>query len=213
MNRLALSCALLAFSSITHLAHAEPTDGTWDGDYKQVARRRSGFVASLGLGLSLGEASGYPNEIAKLGDPAYKRNTALAFGGFNRLWLGGALTDYLVVGLGLVAQRIKHDQTSAQGSGFVFHVQGYPLFYRGGAFQDLSLFGDFGAGGMTITGNNREDADGGLMSVLGFGAGYEPVRFWKFTFGPTVEYWHWWSQTMTMNSVAVEARLTFVGGQ
>ena len=65
---------------------------------------------------------------------------------------------------------------------------------------------------MKITGNNRQEADGGLMSVLGVGAGYEPVRFWKFTFGPAVEYWHWWSQSLTMNSVAVEARLTFVGG-
>ncbi|HET7542290.1 MAG TPA: hypothetical protein VFK05_20620 [Polyangiaceae bacterium] len=212
MNRLVLSCALLGFSSITHLAHAESADGTWDGDYKQVARRRSGFVASIGLGLALGEASGYPNEIAKLGDPAYKRNTGVAFGGADHLWLGGALTDYLVVGLGFVITGIKHDQTTAGGSAFVFHVQGYPLFYRGSAFQDLSLFADFGAGGMKITGNDRPDADGGLMSVLGLGAGYEPVRFWRFTFGPTVEYWHWWSQTLTMNSVAVEAKLTLVAG-
>ncbi len=212
MNRLALLCALLGFSSITHQARAESTDTTWDGGYKQVARRRSGFVAGLGLGFRLGEASGYPNEVAKLGDPVYKRNTGLAFGGASRLWLGGALTDYLVFGLGLAGATMVHDKVTAVGSAFVFHVQGFPLFYRGGVFQDLSLFGDFGAGSMKITGDNRQDADGGLMSVLGFGAGYEPVRFWKFTFGPSVEYWHWWSQSMTMNSVAVEARLTFVGG-
>jgi hypothetical protein len=212
MNRLALSCALLGFSSITHLAHAESADTTWDGDYKQVAQRRSGFVASLELGPALGEASGYPNELAKLGDPAYKRNTAAAFGSVYRLWFGGALTDYLVVGLGLTALGIKHDQTTAAGSAFVFHLQGYPLFYRGGAFRDLSLIGDFGAGSMKITGNDRQDADGGLMSVIGFGVGYEPLHFSRFTFGPTVEYWHWWSQTVTMNTVAVEAKLTLVTG-
>ncbi|HKO50477.1 MAG TPA: hypothetical protein VJV79_22295 [Polyangiaceae bacterium] len=212
MNRLPLLCALLGLSSITSLARAESSDTAWDGGYNQVARRRSGFVAGLTLGLAAGSGSGYPNELAKLGDPLYERNTGAAFGGVNRLWFGGALTDYLVFGMGIAGIGMKHDQTSVAGSAFIFHVEAYPLFYRGGVFRDLSIFGDFGAGGMKISGNNRQEADGGLMSVLGFGAGYEPVRFWKFTFGPAVEYWHWFSQTMTMDSVAVEARLTFVGG-
>jgi hypothetical protein len=212
MNRLPLLCALLGFSLLTSLAHAESSDTAWDGGYKQLATRRSGFVAGLTLGLAGGSAHGYPNELAKLGDPNYERKTGGAFGGVNRLWLGGALTDYLVFGLGLVGTSMKHDETTVAGSAFIFHVEGYPLFYRGGLFRDLSLFGDFGAGGMKITGNNREEADGGLMSVIGVGAGYEAVRFWKFKFGPAVEYWHWWSQTVTMNSVALEARLTFVGG-
>jgi hypothetical protein len=213
MKRLPLLCALLGLGSITGLAHAESPDSAWDGDYKQVARRRSGFVAGLTLGLAAGNAYGYPNELAKLNDPLYERNTGGAFGGINRLWIGGALTDYLVFGFGFAGMGMTHDQTKAAGSAFIFHVEGYPLFYRGGVFRDLSIFGDFGAGSMQITGNGRQDADGGLMSVLGFGAGYEPLRFWKFTFGPAVEYWHWWSQTLTMNSVSVEARLTFVGGQ
>jgi hypothetical protein len=212
MNRLALLCAPLGFVSITGLAHAESPDNAWDGGYKQVASRRSGFVAGLTLGVAAGNASGYPNELAKLGDPLYERRTGGAFGGINRLWLGGALTDYLVFGLGFAGMGLKHDQTSAAGSAFIFHVEGYPLFYHGRLFQDLSIFGDFGAGGMQITGANREKADGGLMSVVGLGTGYEAVRFWKFRFGPAVEYWHWWSQTLTMDSVAVEARLTFVGG-
>lgn len=212
MNRLPLLCVVLGSSLVTSLVHAESSDTAWDGGYNQLAKRRSGFVAGLTLGLAGGNAYGYPNELAKLGDPSYKRNTGGAFGGVNRLWFGGALTDYLVFGLGFVGMGMKHNETSAAGSAFIIHVETYPLFYRGGVFRDLSLFGDFGAGGMKITGNNRQEADGGLMSVLGFGAGYEPLRFWKFTFGPAVEYWHWWSQTMTVNSVAAEARLTFVGG-
>jgi hypothetical protein len=212
MNRLPLLCALLGFSSVTGLAHAESSDTTWDGGYKQVETRRSGFVVGLGFGLAAGSASGYPNELAKLGDPAYERSTGGAFGGVSRLWFGGALTDYLVFGLGYAGIGMKHNETSVGGGAFIFHVEGYPLFYRGGVFRDLSLFGDFGAGNMKITGNNRQDADGGLMSALGLGVGYEAVRFWKFKFGPAVEYWHWWSQTMTMNNVAVEARLTLVTG-
>jgi hypothetical protein len=213
MNRLALLCALLGLGSITSLARAESPDTAWDGGYNQVARRRSGFVAGLTLGLAAGSANGYPNELAKLDNPLFKRETGAALGGVNRLWIGGALTDYLVFGLGFAGMGLKHDQTSAAGSAFIIHVEGYPLFYRGGVFQDLSIFGDFGAGSMKITGNDRPEADGGLMSVVGVGVGYEPLRFWKFTFGPAVEYWHWFSQTVTMNSVAVEARLTFVGGQ
>lgn len=212
MNRLLVCCALLGLCSFTNGARAESPDNAWDGGYKQVATRRSGFVAGIGLGLTLGNATGYPNELAKLDVPGYRRDTALAFGGVNRLWLGGALTDYFVFGLGLAGLSMKHGETKAEGSAFIFHLEGYPLFYRGGVFRDLSIFGDFGAGGAKITGHSREDAEGGLMSVVGVGAGYEPLRFWRFTFGPAVEYWHWWSQTVTLNAVSAEARLTFVGG-
>jgi len=213
MNRVPFLCALLGVASFVGHAHAESADTAWDGGYKQVATRRSGFMAGITAGLALGNAYGYPNELAKLDDPLYKRNTATAFGGTNRLWLGGALTDWFVFGVGYMGLGLKHGDTSAAGGGLIFHVEGYPLFYRGGPFRDLSIFGDFGAGSMKITGNGREDADGGLMSMIGLGAGYDPLHFWHFTLGPSVEYWHVWSQTATLNSLAVEARFTFVGGQ
>ncbi len=212
MKRLVFSCAVLGLGLCASRARAESTDDAWDGGYKQVSTRRSGFMLGLDLGLQLGNAYGYPNEIAKLDNPLYKRNTALALGGTNRLWLGGALTDWFVFGIGLAGYSLQHGDTKLQGSAFIFHVEGYPLFYRGGAFRDLSIFGDFGAGGAKITGHNREEADGGLMSNVGLGVGWDGVRFWKFSFGPAVEYWHQWSQTMTVNSVSLEARLTFVGG-
>ena len=211
MNRLLFLCALIGVGSLTGRARADSND-TWDGGYKQVATHRSGFMLGLDLGLAVGNAYGYPNEIAKLGDPLYKRNTATGLGGSNRLWLGGALTDWFVFGVGLAGVGLKHGDTSFAGSSFIFHVEGYPLFYRGGIFRDLSVFGDFGAGGAKITGHNREEADGGLMSTIGIGVGYDPLHFWHFTLGPAVEYWHVWSQTLTMNSVALEARFTFVGG-
>jgi hypothetical protein len=212
MNRVLFLCAWVGVGSLTAEARADSPDNAWDGGYKQVATRRSGFMLGLNLGLAMGSAYGYPNEIAKLDVPAYKRNTATAFGGTNRLWLGGALTDWFVFGVGLAGIGLKHENTSLAGSAFIFHVEGYPLFYRGGVFRDLSIFGDFGAGGMKITGNNREEADGGLMSNIGLGVAYDPLRFWHFTLGPAVEYWHAWSQTLTLNSVALEARFTFVGG-
>jgi hypothetical protein len=48
--------------------------------------------------------------------------------------------------------------------------------------------------------------------VIGIGAAWEPVRFWRFTFGPSVEYLQTWSQSMSAHVGLVEARLTFVGG-
>ena len=212
MRRLFLSCALIGFGLLTAPAHAEGSENAWDGGYQLNATRRSGFVAGISFGLAMGNADGYPNKLAKLDNVDYERNTKFALGASNRLWIGGALTDWFVFGLGLTSLSIKHEHAQARGSAFIFHVEGYPLFYRGGPFRDLSLFGDFGAGGMKISGGSREEADGGLMSVIGVGTAYEPVRFWHFTFGPAVEYLHLWSQSMSAHTAQIEARLTFVGG-
>ena len=115
-------------------------------------------------------------------------------------------------GFGLLGVSMTHEHAKAAGGAYIFHVEGYPLFDRGGAFRDLSLFGDFGAGGMKISGGNRDTADGGLMSVIGLGAAYDPLHFWHFTLGPSVEYLHLWSQSMSAHSALIEARFTFVGG-
>jgi len=213
LKRLLLSCALLGLVSIPVTAHAESAENAWDGGYKQESTRRSGFLLGLDLGLALGNGTGYPNEIAKLNDPAYRRNSGLGLGASNRLWFGGALTDWFVFGIGLNAMQLKHNDVKLTASQFIFHVEAYPLFYRGGVFRDLSVFGDFGVGGALIQGRGREDADGGSMSSLGLGVGYDAVRFWKFSLGPAVEYWHQFSQTMTVNTFTLEASLTFVGGQ
>jgi hypothetical protein len=212
MRRSLFLFSLIGLALVAGQAHAESNENDWDGGYHVIAARRSGFVAGLSLGLSLGNADGYPNKLAKLDNPDYERNTKFAIGGTNRLWIGGALTDWFVFGLGFTGVTLQHEHAKAAGSAFIFHVQGYPLFYRGGPFRDLSLFGDFGAGGMKISGGSREQANGGLMSVIGVGAGYEPVRFWHFTFGPAVEYLRMWSQSMNVHTGLVEARLTFVGG-
>ncbi len=212
MKRLLFLCALVGLGFNARNARADSANNDWDGGYKQVATRRSGFMLGLTTGLAVGRAYGYPNELAKLDVARYERNTAFALGRANRLWLGGALTDWFVFGFGLEGISLKRDNITAAGGAYIFHVEGYPLFYRGGVFRDLSLFGDFGAGGMKITGLDRNDANGGLLSVIGLGAGWDPVRFWHFNFGPAVLYTHLWSQTLTADTVSLEARLTFVGG-
>jgi hypothetical protein len=212
MRRSVFLCVLLGLGLLAGEAHADDKENDWDGGYKIVATRRSGFMAGISLGLAVGNADGYPNELAKLNDVNYERNTKFALGSSSRLWIGGALTDWFVFGFGVTSVGLQHEHAKAAGSAFIFHVQGYPLFYQGGPFRDLSVFGDFGAGGMKISGGTREDASGGLMSTIGLGSAYEPVRFWRFTFGPAVEYLHMWSQSMSSHTVEFDARLTFVGG-
>ena len=213
LTQLLLPCALLGVVSLPAKAQAESAENAWDGGYKQESTRRSGLLLGLQLGIAAGNGTGYPNELAKLNDPAYRRNTGFGFGATNRLWFGGALTDWFVFGIGLNGMQLKHNDVTLAASQFLFHVETYPLFYRGGVFRDLSVFGDFGLGGALIQGRGREDADGGSMSAIGIGVGYDAVRFWKFSLGPAVEYWHQFSQTVTVNNFALEARLTFVGGQ
>ncbi|HWZ87198.1 MAG TPA: hypothetical protein VNW92_00060, partial [Polyangiaceae bacterium] len=135
MSRLVFLCALLGFGLLAGEAHADANENDWDGGYKIVATRRSGFVAGISLGLALGNADGYPNKLAKIDDVNYERNTKFALGGSNRLWLGGALTDWFVFGLGLTAVSLQHENAKATGSAFIFHVEGYPLFYQGGPFR------------------------------------------------------------------------------
>ncbi|HEX3777606.1 MAG TPA: hypothetical protein VHV51_24220 [Polyangiaceae bacterium] len=212
MHRSLFAGVILGVTLFAEGARAQAVDNDWDGGYHVVATRRSGFVASFSGGPAFGNADGYPNDLAKLDNVNYERNTKFGLGTANHLWIGGALTDWFVFGFGLTALNLRHENAKATGSAFTFHVQGYPLFYRGGTFRDLSLFGEFGAGGMKINGGSREEANGGLMSVIGIGAAWEPVRFWRFTFGPSVEYLQTWSQSMSAHVGLVEARLTFVGG-
>jgi len=212
MHRLAFLCALTGFGLLSTHAHADEANLDWDGGYKQVATRRSGLILGLSTGVAFGNARGYPNELAKLDDRAFRRNVGAAVGSTTRLWIGGALTDWFVFGLGGAGLKLNGNNATGSGSEFLVHIEAYPLFYQGGVFRDLSLFGDFGAGGFKISGNNRQLADGGLMSVIGFGSGWDAVRFWRFTLGPQLEYVHSWSQSMQVNAGEVTVRVAFVGG-
>src|SRR5690606_7185857 len=73
----------------------------WDGGYDIQAERRSGIAFGVTLGSGIGVATGYPHDIEKIGQPAFRSGTGLASGGHVTVWLGGARRDWFVVGLGL----------------------------------------------------------------------------------------------------------------
>ena len=68
-------------------AHAQGSETTSSNpDLTTVAKRRSDFTIGTSGGFGFGKASGYPHEIPKSGDRAYKSNTKLAQGSGGLIW-------------------------------------------------------------------------------------------------------------------------------
>ena len=190
---------------------ASAAEDAWDGGYEVKAERRSGFVASLGLGAGLGAAQGYPNDVSKIDDRAFETSTGAAFSRTNSLWIGGALRDWFVFGLGLNGLRAQAGDHEVTGSAFILHVEAFPLFNLGGRWRDLAFYTDFGAGDLTISGG-PEKADAGFMSYLGAGSSFELFRWGHFALGPTLGGMYAYSQSAQMGGGFLGLRGTFYGG-
>lgn len=193
------------------VARAAAPEDDWDGGYDVKAERRSGFAGSLGLGTGLAGANGYPNAVSKIDDPDYETSTGAALGTAGSLWLGGALRDWFVFGLGMVRLNTVTGGNRAIGTAFILHIEAYPLWASGGWLRDASLYTNLGAGGLHIE-SPGENADGGAVSVLSLGASYEIGRFGPLALGPIVEGDYWYSQSAQIGGALVGARLTVYGG-
>jgi hypothetical protein len=177
------------------------------------ATRRSDFAMGLLLGGSVGGAHGYPNELAKIGVPADEASTGVGAGTGGGFWLGGALRDWFVFGLGFSSAQVAGHGYTSNGTAFVLHLEGYPLFYKGGAWKDLGLIGEFGAGGRSIKKGSDSAATSGALSVVTFGVVYEPIHFGGgFWFGPLVEVTHQFSDSLTATVGIIGVRASFYGG-
>ncbi|HXK19547.1 MAG TPA: hypothetical protein VNG33_17175 [Polyangiaceae bacterium] len=206
---LALSAALLGLLG-TGLAHAEGDAPAPDAAHTK-AIRRSDFTIGAGGGLGFGRASGYPNKVQQIGDPAYKSSTKLALGSGQLIWLGVAFNDYLTFGLGFGGFKLSGNDRDASASVFGFHVDAFPLFDVDKNLQDLGVFTNFGTGPLKIKGG-PDEADGGLMSYLEAGVVYERLRLWRIGMGPSVSLIHVWSESASATTALVGARLAFYGG-
>lgn len=200
-----------AFLLAAGLARAEEAPGDAATNYATKAKRRSDFTIGTGGAWGLGHASGYPNEIQKIGDSQYRSTTKLGLGSGGGAWLGVAFNDYLTFGLGFGVVNASGDGRKAGGGGFLFHVDLYPLFAVSPHLEDLGVFGNFGAGGLRITGG-KEDANGGFVSYVEGGLSYEHFRFWRMACGPTLSVLHLWSESANLSGVLLGARLAFYGG-
>lgn len=187
------------------------TQEEWDGGYDLKAERRSGFAGSISTGLGLGAASGYPNEIEKLNEREFRSSTGLGLGSLTTAWLGGALRDWFVFGLGLYWVGAESGDLEAKGTGFLVHVETFPLWSLGGAFRDLGVHANLGPGSLTIKGG-PEDADGGLMSTLGLGVSFEALRFSAIALGPTLDGVYTYSEYAKGGGVFLGVKGAVYGG-
>jgi hypothetical protein len=165
----------------------------------EEAERRSGFAMAITLGAGIGSAAGFPNEATKIGREAYYTETGIGAGSDMRLWLGGALTDWLNFGAGLDFNGFTADGTTSGSAVVILHADVFPLYTLGGAWRDAGVMLDFGTGSALTTPEDDPDTkliDGGAVSHIGFGGFWEGVRFWRIAMGPFAEMKYTWSETV-----------------
>jgi hypothetical protein len=184
----------------------------WDGGYGEKAERRSDVVLGASLGALLGTSLAYPNEVEKIDNPVYEVDTGVGAGYAYGFWLGGALKDWFVFGVGGMGLDFGGPDARASGGGAFLHVEAYPLYGLGGGYRDLAFYFDFGAGSLDVDGDKPEDGTGGFTSMIGAGSAYELWRFGSFAIGPNASYAHVWSQTSSSHFMTLGLRAVFYGG-
>jgi hypothetical protein len=178
------------------------------------ATRRSGFTAGILGALAVGDAAGYPNDFSKLDNPIYHASTT-GIGSAATFYIGGALTDWFTFGFGLATSSFGSSRLVSKSTAFVFHIETFPLFARGGVFRDLALFADVGTGIATLK-RKEDDAEfsnSGGLSIGGAGAFWEAWRLGgHLAFGPFAAWQYQSSDAMTRQFTEVGIRGAFYGG-
>jgi hypothetical protein len=202
----------LGFSFVSlglSVGDARAADST---EQEAPAERRSGFTFGISGGLLTGGARGYPNDVAKIGYAEYRTETGVGLSSGGALWLGGALADWLNVGIGLSGGGFESDGLRVSGGAFQARLELFPLYYRGGALRDLGVLLTAGTGGVAIERDGETVAEGAGTSAVGAGVFYEPWRWWQLTFGPQLEYLHQFSDSMRSHTLVLGVRTAFYGG-
>ena len=171
-------------------------------------QRRDGFAFGVSVGAGAASYAGYPNVAGQIGDANYLAASGLLFGHSVIFWGGGALRDWLTVGLGASITGAGAGDTRGGIDSAILHLEVFPFFPWGGAYQDLGLSFDGGLGGGTLLQSSySSDALGaGATSHVALTAFYEPLRFGPFSTGPTLTYAHDFSQTMQVHQVTLGLR-------
>jgi hypothetical protein len=136
--------------------------------------RRRGLVLGWGVGVGVAGASGYPNDSAKIGVPAYYDGSdAMGGAGFTLFGLY-SLSDWLSFGAFYSRANFRSGQWYTFGGGGGIRVDLFPLYYVAPWLRDLGVTGQFGIGTSTLspTTGNPEPASG-TESFLGGGVFYE----------------------------------------
>jgi hypothetical protein len=210
--RRTVCCSTLGLFTFAPLLHAADGDAAASAPAPAPAERRSGFTFGLMGGVLTSSARGYPNDVAKIDVRQYEARSGLGASMGGAFWIGGALADWLNVGIGVIGGSIQHDGLRSGGGAFNVRIESFPLFYRGGPFRDLGVLFTAGTGGYTIERGKEKLAEGAGASAVGLGVFYEPWRFWQLSFGPQLEYNHQFSDSMSAHTFVLGVRTVFYGG-
>lgn len=183
---------------------------------------RSGFALNLSFGNGIASVVGYPNDPNKIGYARYYYESGARPGGMNSLWLGGAITDWFVFGVGFAGGGLQFTgKTTVATGGLIFHAETFPLYFRGGGWRDVGILFDAGLGSATITDDGVKSrpvdvstpsmsrppvlyfsqpknklVDGGSASQLGIGVFYEAAKVWRVRIAPMIYANYIWSDTV-----------------
>jgi hypothetical protein len=178
------------------------------------ATHRGGFTAGILAGLAFGTVHGYPNDFDKIDVPAYRSATS-GVGSSLALYLGGALTDWFTFGLGFGTSSYQGSELISRGTLFIFHLEAFPAFARGGRWRDAGLFADFGTGVATVKARagGGDLATSGALSIVGIGAFFEPWRLaGHLAVGPYASWQYQQSDSMARHVGSIGLRAAFYGG-
>jgi hypothetical protein len=178
------------------------------------ATRRSGLTAGFLGGVAFGTVAGYPNDFSKIDVPGFRSATS-GVGSSGTLYVGGALTDWFTFGLGLSRSSYGSERLVTASTAYLFHLEAFPLFSRGGRARDIGLFADFGTGTATV--RRRTDAaelsSSGSLSIGGVGVFWETWRLGDHVALGPLAAWHYErSLAMTRYFGEVGIRMSVYGG-
>jgi len=178
---------------------------------------RSGVVVGLGLGASVGGASGYPNNATEIGDPAYYSASGWMAGTNETLFVMGAFTDYLSFGFWFGHTLYRNGDWRSNGDAGGLRVEAFPLVSLVPSLSGLGFLGQFGIGsgdlmnktpGLPMAQGTQSFAAGGVFYEWAFGH----VLGGHLAAGPSLEYDAIWSQPFEQHGLVATARMVFYGG-
>jgi len=189
-------------------------------DLEAPHRLRKGIAVGLTLGVGPIGASGYPNDLSKIGDSTFYSASGWMLGNSESVMLMGALTDYLSFGFWYTHESAENRDWRSIGNGGGLRVEVFPLIGFVGALRRLAGFGvlaQFGLGSGFLASKSLDaPRAAGTQSFLATGVLYE----WSFGrvlgghmgAGPTLEYHAIASQAFERHGLLASARLVFYGG-
>jgi hypothetical protein len=163
---------------------------------------------------AFGSVHGYPNDFAKIDNAAFRAASSGAGPGVI-FYFGGALTDWFNFGFGFGSSSVGGANLVSQATVYIFHLEAFPAFARGGRSRDLGLFADFGTGTASIKrrSDNAQFAASGALSIVGLGAFFEMWRLaGHVAFGPYASWQYQSSDSMARHAGQLGLRGAFYGG-